>query len=174
MKKRKSYFENFPTCSLFAVLEQNYKELLQLEIKKITKPTPLLKERIRQLELVIAVIKNVIIERYLQDNISLTEIAKRLVKEKGIKQDVYKELLTLKIINSEEFISLELLEQAIDKLELNQIMIIVRSKEDTIYGKTAAKCYDEMIFDVDEEVYKEYINKRIMDSKRKGNQTRCL
>ena len=35
MKKRKSYFESFPTSSLFAVLEHNNKELLELEIKKL-------------------------------------------------------------------------------------------------------------------------------------------
>ena len=167
MKKRKSYFENFPTNSLFVVLEQNNKELIELEIIKLTKPTSLLKEKIKQVELVIAVVKSVIVERYLQDNISLTEIAKRLVKEKGIKQDVYKELFTLKIINTEELISTELLERAIDKLELSQIKMIIRAKEDTIYGKTAIKHYDEMIYDVDEEVYREYVNKRIMDSRRK-------
>lgn len=165
MSKRKSYFTNFSTDSLFVVLEQNNKELLKLEIKKLTKDTKELRDRIKQLELVVAVARNVIVERYMHDNISITNIANKMLKEKGIKLDVYKEIFTLKILENDEMISLELLEQAIDKLDIGQLTMIIKAKENTIYGDCAIKSYDEMIFDVDEEVYKEYVNKLINDSK---------
>lgn len=167
MSKRRSYFANFSTESLFVVLEQNNKELLELEVKKLTNDTKELRDRIKQLELMVAVIKNVIVERHLHDNTSITKIANKLVKEKGIKLEVYKELFTLKVLDTNEIVSLELLEKAIDKLDIGQLTMIIKAKENTVYGNCAIKSYDEMIFDVDEEVYKEYVNKLINDSKRK-------
>ena len=165
MSKRKSYFTNFSTDSLFVVLEQNNKELLKLEIKKLNKDTKEIRDRIKQVELVIAVVRNVIVERYMHDDTPITKIANKIVKENGIKLDVYKEIFTLKVLEKDEMISLELLEKAIDKLDIGQLTMIIKARENTVYGDYAIKSYDEMIFDVDEEVYKEYVNKLINDSK---------
>ena len=75
MKRRSSYLTNFPTSTLFVVLEQNMKEKLELELKQLEANNLLLKERIKQVELVIEVAKNTIIERYLKDGISLNKVA---------------------------------------------------------------------------------------------------
>lgn len=49
MKRKISYLTNFPTETLFLVLEQNAKELLELEIKKVDKNSIQLQKRVNQL-----------------------------------------------------------------------------------------------------------------------------
>ena len=166
MKRRKSYFVNFPTNSLFLVLEQNLKQLNDLEQKLAIKNNQLLKERIKQVELVVAVSKNVIIERYLEAKISLTKIAHLLTTSEGIKESVYKELFTLKVLESDDIISIDLLTEAIDKLDISELMMIIRKKPNTVYANVALEKWDEIIFDVEPEVYEEYVLKKKLDGKR--------
>lgn len=165
MKGRKSYLTNFPTDSLFVVLEQNQKELLDLEIKSTNQPNTLLKQRIQQVRLTIALAKNTIIERYLE-NTSLKGCAKLLVSSIGIKESVYQELFTLKLLRANEIISLDLLKKAIDKLEPDQLMMVIRMKENTIYEQVATECYHDMLFDVEEEVLGELREKIKLDNNR--------
>lgn len=166
MKRRKSYFENFPTSTLFIVLEQNMEELLLLETQLLSCNNLLLSERLKQVKLVIQISKNVIIQRYLDENISLTKIAKLLVSSHGIKEIVYKEIFTLKIMDSNDFISLNLLEKAIDKLDIEHLILIMKNKENTIYESVAIKKYDKLIFNLDEEVLKDLEKKKRMDRRK--------
>ena len=165
MKSRKSYFENFSTDTLFIVLEQNIKELSEIEVSSI-KLTKELKNRIEQLELVIAVSKNTIIERFLEENISLTQIAKLLIHSTGIKKSVYKEIFTLMVLKKDEMISIDLLKMAINELDISNLMLIMVSKENELYKELATKKYDEIIFDVEPDVYKELIMKKKMDRRK--------
>ena len=165
MKSRKSYFENFSTDTLFIVLEQNIKELSEIEVSSI-KLTKELKNRIEQLELVIAVSKNTIIERFLEENISLTQIATLLIHSTGIKKSVYKEIFTLMVLKKDEMISIDLLKMAINELDISNLMLIMVSKENELYKELATKKYDEIIFDVEPDVYKELIMKKKMDRRK--------
>ena len=40
----------------------------------------------------------------------------------------------------------------------------MNSKEDSIYGKLASQRYDEMVFEVEEDVYNDYVLKNENDS----------
>ena len=164
MKGRKSYLTNYPTNSLFIVLEQSQRELLDLEVKNMNQSNILLKQRIQQVRLTMTVAKNTIIERYLESS-SLKECAKLLVGSVGIKESVYQELFTLKLLETNEIISLELLEKAIDKLEIDQLMMVIRMKENTIYGQFATECYHDKLFDVEEEVLGELREKIKLDNR---------
>lgn len=165
MKGRKSYLANYPTNSLFVVLEQSQIELLDLETKNMNASNILLKHRIQQVRLTMAIAKNSIIERYLKDT-SLRECAKLLINSVGIKESVYQELFTLKLLETNEMISVELLKKAIDKLGIDQLMMIIRMKENTIYEQFATECYHNMIFDVEEEVLGELREKIKLDNNR--------
>lgn len=71
----------------------------------------------------------------------------------------------MKILESDELIDLKLLERAIDKLEMDELMTIIRLKENTVYGVCAVKKYDKMLFDVETDVYDEYVKKKKLDGK---------
>lgn len=144
------------------------KELDDLEMKFMLNHNQLLIERMQQLRLVLAVSKNVIIERYLEENLSLTKVAKLLTASDGVKLNVYRELFTLKVLATDEMISMDLLEKAFDLLELSDLMMIIRAKKNTIYQKLALKRYDQMIFDVEPDVYQEYVMKKRLDRKREN------
>lgn len=170
MKRRRSHFNNFPTSSLFVLMEQYTVELEKLENKLLnSKDNLLLKERIKQIKLVIVVARNIIIERYLEANTSFNETAKLLVESEGIKESVYKELFTLKAIQTDEIISFDLLNLAINKLDISDLMLIIRTRENGICFDLALKRYDEMIFDVEPEVYNEYVMKKVLDGRRNKN-----
>lgn len=163
MSNRKSYFENFSTSTLFVVLEQNFRELATLELKYTCMPNKLLKKRIKQIKLVLEVSKNVIVRRYLQEDISLMKIAKLLLNNEGIKKEVYQEIFTLKVLEKDEIISLELLSRVIKELDISELMLIIRNKGNSIYGHLALKRYDELIFDVEPDVYQELVMKKRRD-----------
>ncbi|MDD6223598.1 MAG: hypothetical protein PUB18_01180 [bacterium] len=165
MNGRESYFANFSTSSLFVLLEQNLAQLTNLELKQTTNDHSLLKNRIFQLQFAVSIIRSILIDRYLKEKISLTQIANYLLWATGIREDVYQELFTLKLLESDEFIELTLLEKAIHKLDMEKLMAIIQLKEDTIYGTYAVRRYDEMIFDVEEDVFEEYVKKIKFDEK---------
>ncbi len=160
MKRRNSYLTNFSTDFLFLVLEQNTKELLKLEIKRTEQESKELQGRINQIKLTISIGKQELINRFLIDEKnSLEKIARLLCKSKGIHKEVYQEVFTRKILEQNNLIPVDLLQKVMDYLDLEQIMTIMR-KKDTIYSQLASERYDEIIFDVDEEVYQEYLQKR--------------
>ena len=147
--KRKSHLDNFSTESLFLVLEQNQNDLLRLQVKALENKSKLLHDRIIQIKQTIAITENIIIERY--DTTSLKAVIKLLQSShKEIKKNIYKEIITLKIID-------------MDELEVEQLMRIIKVKEHTIYGKLALNSYDEKCLEVDDEVYKELLLKISQD-----------
>ncbi len=156
--KRKSYLTNFPTEFLFLILEQNQKELIQLELKRIEQETKELRDRIRQVKLTISLTKNTIINRYLEELIPLRKVAKLLCNSRGTRHEVYQELFTLRLLEANEFITVDLLQKAIQCLDLDHIMTIMRKK--SIYYEMVGTRFDELIYDVDQEVYENYLEKR--------------
>ena len=157
--KRKSYLTNFPTKALFLIMKQNLEELSKLEILRIEQDTEEVENRINQVKLTISLSKHIIINRYLEEEISLTKVAKLLCRSKGIEKEVYQELFTSKLVEANELIALDLLNEAINCLDLDQVMTIMR-KKDTIYSKMVETRFDEFIYDVDTDVYENYLEKR--------------
>lgn len=158
--KRKSYLTNFSTDMLFIVLEQNQKELLQLQLKLLDNENILLKTRINQVKYTIAIIENTVTKRFLEENISLNKLINLLLtSNKECYGTIYKEAITQKIIESNEAVLLNLLEAAIKHLDVDQLMRIIKAKEDSIYGLMALNSYNEKCLEVDDEVYKELLLK---------------
>ena len=111
-----------------------------------------------------AIIQNIIVERFLEDSISLVECTRLFIKARGIRKEVYQELFTIKILEADEMLSLDLLEQAMNQLEPEPLMRILRAKENSIYGYLASKTYMKMLFDVEEEVLEELKQKIKIDN----------
>ena len=164
MSKRRSWFGNFSIDSLFVLLKQSEKELE--ELNSIEEPSVKLKLRKRDVEYSIRVFKNLLVKRILESNISLTEISKNIMKTNDTIKDVYKEVFTLKLVDKDELIDIELLNNVIDTLNLEQVLTIINVKKGTIYEKLANNRFNDLIFDVDTDVYDEYVLKKKMDEGR--------
>lgn len=163
MNKRKSFFLNFSTSSLFLVLEENVNALSALEVKLNNNYNKHLKHQIKITELVIKTIKKEIINRYLKENVSLSKIANLVLNSDGIKKLIYQEIFTLRVIEKDEMISLDVLERVINGLDIDELSLIIREKNSSIYRELSLKRYDEIIFDVDNDVYEEMIMKKRLD-----------
>ena len=61
---------------------------------------------------------------------------------------------------------IELLNNVIDTLNLEQVLTILNIKKGTIYEKLANNRFNDLIFDVDADVYDEYVLKKKMDEGR--------
>ncbi len=158
--KRKSYLVNFSTDALFVVLEQNQNELLRLQIKAIDNSHLLLNQRINQVKYTIAIIENTIIERFSCEKITLNKLIELLLDSNNDSRSrIYKELITNKMIDSNELVSLDLLDKVIKLLEVEQLMRIIKARENTIYGQLAISSYNQKCLEVDDEVYKELLVK---------------
>ncbi len=158
--KRKSYLVNFNTDALFVVLEQNQNELLRLQIKAIDNSHLLLNQRINQVKYTIAIIENTIIERFSCEKITLNKLIELLLDSNNDSRSrIYKELITNKMIDSNELVSLDLLDKVIKLLEVEQLMRIIKARENTIYGQLAISSYNQKCLEVDDEVYKELLVK---------------
>ena len=151
MKTRQSYFENFPTSTLIIILEQRQKELNEINSKLENcrvKKTPQLKKRKNDLEFIIRVVRKLLIERYLKADVSLFECCQIIVYGKGIKKELFKDIFVYQLIKKEEPIDYNLLEQAINELELNQIQTIMHTQQNNVFGELANKKFDEVIFEI--------------------------
>ena len=70
------------------------------------------------------------------------------------------------VLRKDEMISLDLLEMSINELDMSQLMLIMVGKDNKLYRELATKKYDEIIFDVEPDVYEELILKKKMDRRR--------
>ena len=123
----------FDTKILFSLIEQNQKELLSLQIKAI-------------------------------ENIPLHKMIKMLLNSTNlVEEEIFKELITDRLIEKEEPVSMDLLIQVMDSLELEQLMMIIHSKENTFYGDMALSSYDKKCMEVDNDVYQELVLKLKQD-----------
>lgn len=163
MSKKKSFFLNFSTNSLFLVLEENVNVLASLEVKLNNNYNMHLKHQIKMTELVIKTVKKEIINRYLKEDIPLNKIANLVLSSDGIKKLIYQELFTLRVIEKDEMISLDVLERVINSLDIDELSLIIRDKNNSVYRILALKRYDEIIFDVDNDVYEEMVMKKRLD-----------
>ena len=137
---------------LTIILENHTKELELLQSKETHKSSNALINRICYLKYFNDIIENKIIERYLNEKISLNKCAKIILNTTGFKQDIFKKIFTLKVLDNDEFIPLDILQEVINLLDIDQLLIIIHGKKNTIYEELALKKYDELIFRVDEEV----------------------
>lgn len=158
--KRKSHLNNFSIESLFVILEQNQKELLKLQILALENKNRVLDDRIVQIKQTIAISENIVVERYLNSNISIKELIKLFYSATNeFEKNLYREIITSKIIKINELLSLDLLGKIINELEIDQLMRIIKSKEKTVYGQLALNAYNHKCLEVDDEVYKELLMK---------------
>ena len=168
MKKRQSYFMNFPTSSLITILEQRQKELDDLTYKienNKVKKTIDLKKRQADLEFIINVVKELLIERYMQADVSINECSQIVLYGKGTKKELFKDILTYQLIKKQELVDVCLVKDAINELELQHLQMIIHTIPDTIYARYANNRFDEIIFGVSNAVYEELVKKMIMDRK---------
>lgn len=171
MSRRKTYLTNFSTDSLFVVLEQNIMQLQELETKKnCCNDNSLLIDRINQIKLTIEIAKEAILSRYLAESLSIMKVAKMLINSSGTEEMIYRELLTIKLLKSDEPISIELLEKAIVKLNSDQLMYIILVKKGTIYGEIALDKYDLNRVDLEEDVAAELEQKIRADEENRKNE----
>lgn len=158
--KRKAYLANFSTDMLFIVLEQNQKELLKLQIKLLDNDNVLLNSRINQVKYTMAIIENTLVERLLEENNTLNKLINLLLtSNEEFHTSIYKEAITQRMIEYDEVVLLDLLEMAIKLLDVEQLMKIIKAKQDSIYGIIAINSYNEKCLEVDDEVYKELLLK---------------
>lgn len=162
MSNRKSYFANFPSTSLFVILKKSEEELEEINSK--TNINDGLKTRKKELVLLINSIKSILVNRFINSNMTLREIAIKMINSDRSAKEVYKSLFMLRVIHKEELIDISLLEKAMDELDIDNILMIINSKKGTIYEQIANKKYDELIFQVDEEVYNDYLLKDETDT----------
>lgn len=107
----------FDTKILFSLIEQNQKELLSLQIKAIDYASPLLKTRIKEIKQTIDIMKKIIIGRYKKENIPLHKMIKMLLNSTNlVEEEIFKELITDRLIEKEEPVSMDLLIQVMDSL----------------------------------------------------------
>lgn len=161
MIKRKSNFKYFSTDALFAILKQRIEEVNILKNKEYK--SSLLETRINDLEAFIRVVKNLLVERFLEENMSLSLCGKKLLDSEGIVQDVYKEVFTLELLEKDELMDINLLVEVVNKLDVDHIQMIMHAKKDTVYEGVATERFNEMIFDVGEDVYNELLEKKDID-----------
>ena len=131
-----------------------------MQIKAIDNSHLLLNQRINQVKYTIAIIENTIIERFSCEKITLNKLIELLLDSNNdSKSRIYKELITNKMIDSNELVSLDLLDKVIKLLEVEQLMRIIKARENTIYGQLAISSYNQKCLEVDDEVYKELLVK---------------
>lgn len=137
MKRKRrsgSSIVNLPTSGLLVRLEQYEKELIYLKQAQLeqTKFLPAQQSRIFQVEDAIFFIKKILVDRYLEDNISLNKIALLFINSLGAKAEVYQEVFVSKVINNKHaFIDQNLLERVVDKLSIENLLRISCSREET-------------------------------------------
>lgn len=92
-----------------------------------------------------------------------TKILFSLIEQNQVEEEIFKELITDRLIEKEEPVSMDLLIQVMDSLELEQLMMIIHSKENTFYGDMALSSYDKKCMEVDNDVYQELVLKLKQD-----------
>ena len=163
MKGRKSYYLNFDDKSLMAILKQRQAELESLNKKEITAD---LETRKQELKFIIKVIKDTLVKRYKEENLSFQKIALGVIRKQGIEKDIYRELFILSLMENNSLVDKETLDKAIDELNLDQLLLISNMKQGTIYQKAANNKLDEFWFDVEDDVLDEFVLKKKMDERR--------
>ncbi len=159
---------NFMNCKpevLTIVLENYVKELQRLELNKSINSSKELINRVCYLKNIIVIIENRIVEKYLKQKLSLEKCARKIISTTGLKQEIFKKIFLIKLLDNSEIIDLDLLINTLDLLDIDQLLIIIHAKKGTIYEKIASKKFDELIFKVDNEVLNELTLKIKMDER---------
>lgn len=132
MKKRKSSIVNLPTSGLFVRLEQYDEELFKLKKKQLetSKFMPALCQRIIEIEDAIYFIKKVIVNRYMEDDISINKVALLFINSSGIKSEVYQEVFVNKVIRNDGWVEKTILEKVMEKLSIENLIKISYCKDE--------------------------------------------
>lgn len=153
----------YPEKALFALLEQYYEKLDELDSKKETKA---LKSVRMETKCSIAVINNVLVNRFKDSEMPLREIANKILTGEEYEKDVYRSIFTYRILSDkEEMIDINLLEKTINELEIDSLHSITETKKGTIYGNLADKRYEEMMFEVEKDVESALEKKKSKDER---------
>lgn len=165
MAMMKNYLSRCDLNILFMLLKKSEKELADFRLRMEQGENRHLKARCVELSASICVIQSVIERRLLENGISLMEVSKLVIKSCGALEEVYKEVLKFKIMEGNELVSLDLLEAAVRKLSPDQLVEIIYMGDQTIYGQIASARYDEMLFEVSDDIYAELESKMEMGRK---------
>ena len=163
MKNKKYFFSRYPTSYLLAFLDQKEKEALRLKTKYLENNDVKLFRRIKYLEVLIMLMKATVTERYLEENMSLTKCGCLLLKSRRSKREILKDVFTTKLINGNDLIEVELLEKVISELNIDNLQQIIDSNKEDISVMYAKLRFDELLFEVDEEVKLELKQKLLSD-----------
>ena len=140
----------YPAEGLFALLKQYYEKLDSFDNMKETEAVKLVRT---ETKCSIAVINNVLINRFKDSNMPLKEIASKILNGEDYEKEVYKSLFLVRVLSDkQEMIDISLLEKVINELEVERLASIIESKKGTIYGNLADNRYQEMMFEVEKDV----------------------
>ena len=140
----------YPAEGLFALLKQYYEKLDSFDNKKETETIKLIRT---ETKCSIAIINNVLINRFKDSNMPLKEIASKILNGEDYEKEVYKSLFLVRVLSDkQEMIDISLLEKVINELEVERLASIIESKKGTIYGDLADNRYQEMMFEVEKDV----------------------
>ena len=165
MSKRSS-LSNFKPEALTIILENHTNEFEKMNKNASIKSSKDYLNKLYDLKIVNSYIESKIIEKYLEQNISIRTCCKMILSTTGIKQDIFKKIFAIKLLDNKDFIPIDLLMDTINLLDADQLIIIMHTKKGTVYGELANKRFDELLFEVDMEVEEELVQKMNMDERR--------
>lgn len=159
------HLEGCSTGILFSMMKQRIEELGDLETRYLDTGNPLLQRRIFNLRVTIQAIRSIVIKKTLDKNMRLTHIAKLLNASSGLEEEVYSEVFKLRLLTANEFVPADILNRAIEKLSLEQLMEVISVREGSTYSRLASERFNDMLFDVEDDVMEELHSKILVDRK---------
>lgn len=157
--------KDYSINSLILILEQKQKDLERL---KVNANNSAVSKEIEELSAFLMLYKGVVIKKILDTNISIKDCCHKILKTTGLKEEIYEEVFVSSIIMKDEFIDVDMLEKVINKLSIEHIFTIMNTKKDSVYSKLADIRFNKLMYEVNEDVYEEFVKKIRMD-KREGS-----
>jgi len=140
----------YPAEGLFVLLKQYYDKLEKFDCKKETASIKIARKEINSS---IAIIKNVLINRFKDSEMPLRKMANKILSGEDYEIDVYKSLFLARVLsNRSEIIDTTLLKKVIDELDVDSLHEIIENKKGTIYSDLANDRYQNMMFEVEKDV----------------------
>ena len=141
----------YPEKLLFTLLNQYYHELDKLDSK--SSDVDSVKSFRKDTMVTIKFIEKTLVDRFKDSNMTLKEIANKLLNAQEHETAVYNRLFVERVLgNQPELIDISLLEKVINILDVEDLYSIMEKKKDTIYGDLANNRYQEMMFEVEKDV----------------------
>ena len=163
MKEKRYYFSNFPTEYLLMLLDQKERQKLQFKAKYLEKNDLKTFNKIKYLEILTMLIRECLTERFLKEDMSLNKCGSLLLKSKKSKREILRNVFTIKVVEKEELIDLEMLKKIINELSIDNLQAIINTNRESTVVSYAKFRFDELLFEVDEEIKNELKQKILND-----------